>query len=237
MASHTRTPLFKPHAQPQPRPHTTARGAPRGLESSCMCGTCSGGRTARRNVDRAGAVLRQSPNWGMRTRKRPSRQCALIYIHRRPGHQTAPPSLPLPLHLGPQLSRVTTTTRLAEPRECGLSHTAIVFQSSSTTTARRSSNDARRLLRYFLLCAVRGYHHFPRPCAGLGHRKQDGTNRATSTNNIGPTAVRTRRRGRPWPLPRTDNPATCRQPRRRAARSADQKRARARGPRQRERIP
>ena len=125
MASHTRTPLFKAHAQPPPRPHTTARGAPRGLESSCMYGTCSGGRTARRNVDRAGAVLRQSPNWGMRTRKRPSRQCALIYIHRRPGHQTAPPSLPL--NLGPQLSRVTTTTRLAEPRECGLSHTAIIF--------------------------------------------------------------------------------------------------------------
>ena len=75
--------------------------------------------------------------------RRAWRQPATVHGMYRPGHQTAPFSLTLVLNLGPQLSRLTQTTRLAEPRGDGLSHTHATFQSTRTTAAPLTYNRAR----------------------------------------------------------------------------------------------
>ena len=81
---------------------------------------------------------------------RPSAQ-GMAPATRRPWHVPCtaratlitPFSLPLALHLGPPLSRPTTTTQLAEPRGDGLSHTHATFQSTRTIAAPPTYNRAR----------------------------------------------------------------------------------------------
>ena len=83
------------------------------------------------------------PMAAITTWRAPLMKHALRWMHSRTLNLIAPFSLPLVLHLGPPLSRPTTTTRLAEPRGDGLSHTHATFQSTRTTAAPLTYNRAR----------------------------------------------------------------------------------------------
>ena len=103
------------------------RGAEKRVRFGGPGGTCHGRRVAGAMPCALGRAACACPMAAITTWRAPLMKHTLRWMHSRTCNLITTFSLPLALHLGPPLSRPTTTTRLAEPRGCGLSHTAITF--------------------------------------------------------------------------------------------------------------